>query len=222
MILYLLIVLFFISSYDKDKIFNAVPLIILLNLIFFGLGQIMVYYFGVDYMRVLLAYNTDGGVMKIWTAYTSSLVHKDVSHLFSNMLVLVLFNSILKNISNSIIWKLYFFGNLIGIFSIYFFLYIFKFTFHDYSDISSFIFLGASAGIFSILGFLSFNYPFKTISLSIFKSKVIYVTFYLLILSIFAIVCRVDNTLGHVSHMGGFLFAYYLYKTNRDNHVYKL
>jgi membrane associated rhomboid family serine protease len=192
-------------------------------ILFYVIGYCAEMYIGVDFIKSIFAYHSDSGFIRFMTMFTSGFVHLDVGHLFGNMMVLMVIHQILRHIDNYTVWKLFLLGNMIALVMVIFYMLICKIDFPQLLTLvsSEYTFLGASCGIFTMLGFLTFNYPYKTVKLWIFNTKVIYLSYYLLALSLFNMVGH-ENLFGNVSHVGGFLFAYYLHKTGRDKHVFKL
>lgn len=213
-----LVCLFIFSLYDYKKKYDATVLIMVICTILYGIGFIMLDIFGTDYISEYLRYSTDNSMLQsIITTCTSVFIHADVNHLFSNMFVLMLFQPLLKKVDNKSIWKIFIAGNIVSIFFIYFTVLIYYLTFGTII-VSKFSIMGSSSGIFALIGFCTFNYPYKNINFGIFNTKVIYLSSFLLVSSIIYMIGNI-NFLGNTAHIGGFLYAYYLHKTARDKHI---
>lgn len=214
-----LVCLFIYALYDSKEKYDATVLIMSICTILYGVGFILLDSFGTDYISVLLTYSTENNIFHtIFTTCSSAFIHADVNHLFNNMVVLFLFQPILKKVDNKTIWKVFVVGNSMSIFFIFFTMFIYYSVFGTFLA-GVFTLKGASAGIFALMGFCTFNYPYNNINFGIFNTKAVYLSSFLLLCSVIYMIGTQDNFLGNTAHVGGFIYAYYLHKTGRDKHV---
>jgi membrane associated rhomboid family serine protease len=216
-----LLCLFVWSIYDHKEKYDATVLIMSICIILFGVGFVLMDSFGTDYISEYLTYSSDNNLIGTFiTSCTSAFIHADIDHLFSNMLILLIFQPLLKKVDNMTIWKLFIVGNSMSIIFIFFTVLIYYLTFGTII-VTSFTLKGASAGIFALMGFCTFNYANKNINFGIFYTKTSYLTYFLLVCSLIHMMGN-SNFLGNTAHVGGFLWAYYLHKTGRDKHTLKV
>ena len=213
-----LVCLLIYALYDSKEKYDATVLIMVICTALYGIGFILLDSFGTDYISEYLTYSTQNNIFHtIVTSCSSAFIHVDTEHLFNNMVVLYLFQPILKQVDNKTIWKVFVVGNCMSIFFIFFTMFIYYYVFGTLIT-GVFTFKGASAGIFALMGLCTFNYPYKNINFGIFNTKVVYLSGFLLVSSIIYMIGN-SNFLGNTAHIGGFIYAYYLHKTGRDKHV---
>lgn len=146
-------------------------------------------------------------ILQPWSIFTYMFLHHGFLHLLFNILYLYWFGKLfLQLIGSSRIVKLYLLGGVAGAF-----LYIVAFNivpgFYPYSNTSTM--LGASASVMAILFAVSSYQPNHTVRLLFFgEIKLKYIALVAFLIDVIS-VSNLDNTGGHLAHIGGALVGFY-------------
>ena len=142
-------------------------------------------------------------ILKPWSLLTYGFIHGSFSHIFWNMLMLYYFGNILKNIfGEKLILNLFLSGIVAGGLT-----YLISYNlFPVFKGINS-VMIGASAGVMSVLFFLAAYDPQYRIRIIFFDIKILYIALFLFFYDIIQI--PLNNSGGHIAHIGGALWGYY-------------
>ncbi len=142
-------------------------------------------------------------ILKPWSILTYGFIHGSFSHIFWNMLILYYFGNILKNIfGEKLILNLFLSGIVAGGLT-----YLISYNlFPVFKGVNS-VMIGASAGVMSILFFLAAYDPQYRIRIIFFDIKILYIALFLFFYDIIQI--PLNNSGGHIAHIGGALWGYY-------------
>ena len=142
-------------------------------------------------------------ILKPWSILTYGFIHGSFSHIFWNMLILYYFGNILKNIfGEKLILNLFLGGIVAGGLT-----YLISYNlFPVFKGINS-VMIGASAGVMSVLFFLAAYDPQYRIRIIFFDIKILYIALFLFFYDIIQI--PLNNSGGHIAHIGGALWGYY-------------
>ena len=142
-------------------------------------------------------------ILKPWSILTYGFIHGSFSHIFWNMLILYYFGNILKNIfGEKLILNLFLSGIVAGGLT-----YLISYNlFPVFKGINS-VMIGASAGVMSVLFFLAAYDPQYRIRIIFFDIKILYIALFLFFYDIIQI--PLNNSGGHIAHIGGALWGYY-------------
>ena len=155
-------------------------------------------------------------ILKPWSLLTYGFLHGSFSHLFWNMIMFYYFGNILVNIfGDKLIFRLFLSGVVVGGFT-----YVLSYNvFPVFKDVSS-VMIGASAGVMSVLVFLTVYNPDYRIRIVFINIKVLYVALFLFVYDIIQI--PFNNSGGHIAHIGGAIWGYYYcIKYNNGNDLVK-
>ena len=144
-------------------------------------------------------------IIKPWSILTYGFLHdyKSFSHIFWNMLVLYYFGNILKNIfGDKLIKNLFLTGIIAGGLT-----YVLSYNIFPVFKDSDSAMVGASAGVYSVLFYLTTYSPSTRIRLLFFDLKILYIALFFIFKDIYFI--NSDNSGGHIAHIGGALWGYY-------------
>ena len=142
-------------------------------------------------------------IFKPWSIITYGFLHGSFSHIFWNMVILYYFGKILNNLfGDKLLKKLYLSGIAVGGLT-----YVISYNiFPVFSGVES-VMIGASAGVMSVLFYLASYSPQMGIRIFFFDIKIIYIALFLFFYDIIQI--PLDNSGGHIAHIGGAIWGYY-------------
>ena len=142
-------------------------------------------------------------ILKPWSILTYGFIHGSFSHIFWNMLILYYFGNILKNIfGEKLILNLFLSGIVAGGLT-----YLISYNlFPVFKGVNS-VMIGASAGVMSVLFFLAAYDPQYRVRIIFFDIKILYIALFLFFYDIIQI--PLNNSGGHIAHIGGALWGYY-------------
>ena len=151
-------------------------------------------------------------VFKPWTLITYSFLHSGFFHLFFNMYIFLFTSRLFLNLfkSNSLI-NIYFLGVVFGGL-----LFLFSYNFFPAFENSKPYMIGSSAGVMSLLIFMSTYSPNLEVRLIIFNIKLLYIGIAFMMLDVIQI--PYGNAGGHIAHLGGALLGF-IYANNLKNGV---
>jgi len=160
-----------------------------------------------------LAFSSEGldALFKPWTLITHMFFHEGFWHLIWNMLLLFWFGRIVGDfIGDNRILPLYIMGGLCGI--------IFYLLFAKIGLIHTGMALGASAAVMAIISssaFISPDYNLRLLLIGNVPLK--YVVLFLIVWD-FVGISAMDNTGGHIAHLGGVAYGgFYVYLLRQGN-----
>ena len=189
---------------------NIVEKIILLNIfiyLFPFLVKTILFLFNVKGLSFVNWFTIDADIsefiLKPWSLLTYGFIHGGVSHIFWNMIIFYYFGNILLNIfGERLILNLFISGIIAGGFT-----YLISYNiFPVFRGVNS-VMIGASAGVMSVLIFLSAYNPNYRIRLIFFDVKILYIALFLIFYDIIQI--PLNNSGGHIAHIGGAVWGYY-------------
>lgn len=191
------------------------------NTVLFAIQQIIhIYYMnGILFQYFSYQPNIYKCLVHPWSFISYSFLHSDKNHLYSNMLILIIYFEVLKNVNNRVLWKVYIVSVVFSVL-IATFLGIIYSSFFTYIE-TKYYMIGASAGVSGLISFAMFNFGDKKLDLFIIKTKVKYLTSFLIITFIVHITFH-SSVISNIAHMGGFFTAWYLNITNRDKFTLKI
>ena len=199
---------------------NIVEKIILINVVVYLLPFILktiLFLFGINDLSILnwLTISADLSelIFKPWSLLTYGFLHGSMSHIFWNMIIFYYFGNIIYNLfGEKLIINLFLSGIVIGGIT-----YVFSYNiFPAFKNVNS-VMIGASAGVMSVLFFLTSYSPNYKIRLIFFDVKIIYIALFLFFYDIIQI--PLNNSGGHIAHIGGAVWGYYYcikYNNGRD------
>ena len=182
-------------------IFFIIPLLLNTFLWLFELKDIsLIDYFVVEADLMSL-------IFKPWSLITYGFLHGSFSHLFWNMIMLFYFGNILVNyFGDKRLLNVFFNGILFGGI-----IYIISYNlFPVFTGISSKM-IGSSAGVMAILFYITSYNPNHTIRFFFVNIKLLYIAVFLLLMDIIQI--PVENSGGHIAHLGGALTGYLMFRS---------
>ena len=189
---------------------NIVEKIILLNITLYLLPFVLktvLFLFNIKGLSIVNWFTIDATlsefILKPWSILTYGFIHGSFSHIFWNMLILYYFGNILKNIfGEKLILNLFLSGIVAGGLT-----YLISYNlFPVFKGINS-VMIGASAGVMSVLFFLAAYDPQYRIRIIFFDIKILYIALFLFFYDIIQI--PLNNSGGHIAHIGGALWGYY-------------
>ena len=199
---------------------NIVEKIILFNITLYLLPFVLktvLFLFNIKGLSIVNWFTIDATlsefILKPWSILTYGFIHGSFSHIFWNMLILYYFGNILKNIfGEKLILNLFLSGIVAGGLT-----YLISYNlFPVFKGVNS-VMIGASAGVMSVLFFLAAYDPQYRIRIIFFDIKILYIALFLFFYDIIQI--PLNNSGGHIAHIGGALWGYYYsvkYKNGSD------
>ena len=147
-------------------------------------------------------------IFKPWSIITYGFLHGSFSHIFWNMIILYYFGKILNNLfGDKLLKKLYLSGIVAGGLT-----YVISYNvFPVFRGVES-VMIGASAGVMSVLFYLASYSPQMGIRIFFFDIKIIYIALFLFFYDIIQI--PLNNSGGHIAHIGGAIWGYYYCTSN--------
>ena len=189
---------------------NIVEKIILFNITVYLLPFVLktvLFLFNIKGLSIVNWFTIDATlsefILKPWSILTYGFIHGSFSHIFWNMLILYYFGNILKNIfGEKLILNLFLSGIVAGGLT-----YLISYNlFPVFKGVNS-VMIGASAGVMSVLFFLAAYDPQYRIRIIFFDVKILYIALFLFFYDIIQI--PLNNSGGHIAHIGGALWGYY-------------
>ena len=189
---------------------NIVEKIILFNITLYLLPFVLktvLFLFNIKGLSIVNWFTIDATlsefILKPWSILTYGFIHGSFSHIFWNMLILYYFGNILKNIfGEKLILNLFLSGIVAGGL-----IYLISYNlFPVFKGVNS-VMIGASAGVMSVLFFLAAYDPQYRIRIIFFDIKILYIALFLFFYDIIQI--PLNNSGGHIAHIGGALWGYY-------------
>lgn len=189
---------------------NIVEKIILFNITVYLLPFVLktvLFLFNIKGLSIVNWFTIDATlsefILKPWSILTYGFIHGSFSHIFWNMLILYYFGNILKNIfGEKLILNLFISGIVAGGLT-----YLISYNlFPVFKGVNS-VMIGASAGVMSVLFFLAAYDPQYRIRIIFFDIKILYIALFLFFYDIIQI--PLNNSGGHIAHIGGALWGYY-------------
>ena len=189
---------------------NIVEKIILFNITLYLLPFVLktvLFLFNIKGLSIVNWFTIDATlsefILKPWSILTYGFIHGSFSHIFWNMLILYYFGNILKNIfGEKLILNLFLSGIVAGGLT-----YLISYNlFPVFKGVNS-VMIGASAGVMSVLFFLAAYDPQYRVRIIFFDIKILYIALFLFFYDIIQI--PLNNSGGHIAHIGGALWGYY-------------
>ncbi len=200
---------------QEIKKHNLLTILLVINIVIFFIVNISANIFKTDFIffNMALPLNLNQFFLKVWTLFTYMFLHKDLGHLFYNMLLLFFTaQTFLNFLSEKKLVYVYIMSGLMGAITLLILSTIFPEVF-AYS-----ILFGASAAVIGIVTSLAIYIPNLPVSLfGIIEMR--YKYYALLIFAISTILDFNINTGGKISHFGGAFFGLlfgYLLKNGTD------
>ena len=189
---------------------NILEKIIFLNIAIFlapFLVNTILFLFNIKNIDLLKWFTIDADfgqlIFKPWSIITYGFLHGSFSHIFWNMIILYYFGKILNNLfGDKLLKKLYLSGIVAGGLT-----YVISYNvFPVFRGVES-VMIGASAGVMSVLFYLASYSPQMGIRIFFFDIKIIYIALFLFFYDIIQI--PLNNSGGHIAHIGGAIWGYY-------------
>ena len=199
--------------------FNVAEKLIAFNVIFFVLPLLVntflfLFKIPIDSYTVWFELSSSFSelVFKPWTLISYSFLHSGFFHLFFNMYIFLFTSRLFLNLfkSNSLL-NVYFLGVIFGGL-----LFLFSYNFFPAFENSKPYMIGSSAGVMSLLIFMSTYSPNLEVRLIIFNVKLLYIGIAFMMLDVIQI--PYGNAGGHIAHLGGALLGF-LYANKLKNGV---
>ena len=190
--------------------FNVAEKLIAFNVIFFVLPLLVntflfLFKIPIDSYTVWFELSSSFSelVFKPWTLISYSFLHSGFFHLFFNMYIFLFTSRLFLNLfkSNSLI-NIYFLGVVFGGL-----LFLFSYNFFPAFENSKPYMIGSSAGVMSLLIFMSTYSPNLEVRLIIFNIKLLYIGIAFMMLDVIQI--PYGNAGGHIAHLGGALLGFF-------------
>jgi membrane associated rhomboid family serine protease len=179
---------------------KAIPTILYINLITFGITYILSFH-GIYINNILSIFPFNSGYFHPYQLLTNIFAHASIEHIFFNMLFLILFGpAVEKYFGTKKFWKFYI---LAGVFS------------SGLYCLGIGAILGASGPIFGILGAFIFTNKEDVFNLKVIKIKT-YIFIIMLVLNELYSCFFVNDNIGHLVHVSGFVFGVIFYFFNRN------
>jgi membrane associated rhomboid family serine protease len=204
----------------KDKlkyslsVMEQLQKLIVINIIFFIIPLILntfLWLFELKDISILDYFVVEADLMSLifkpWSLITYGFLHGSFSHLFWNMIMLFYFGNILVNyFGDKRLLNVFFNGILFGGI-----IYIISYNlFPVFTGVSSKM-IGSSAGVMAILFYITSYNPNHTIRFFFVNIKLLYIAVFLLLMDIIQI--PVDNSGGHIAHLGGALIGFLMFRS---------
>ena len=190
--------------------FNVAEKLIAFNVIFFVLPLLVntflfLFKIPIDSYTVWFELSSSFSelVFKPWTLISYSFLHSGFFHLFFNMYIFLFTSRLFLNLfkSNSLL-NVYFLGVIFGGL-----LFLFSYNFFPVFENSKPYMIGSSAGVMSLLIFMSTYSPNLEVRLIIFNVKLLYIGIAFMMLDVIQI--PYGNAGGHIAHLGGALLGFF-------------
>ena len=190
--------------------FNVAEKLIAFNVIFFVLPLLVntflfLFKIPIDSYTVWFELSSSFSELffKPWTLISYSFLHSGFFHLFFNMYIFLFTSRLFLNLfkSNSLL-NVYFLGVIFGGL-----LFLFSYNFFPAFESSKPYMIGSSAGVMSLLIFMSTYSPNLEVRLIIFNVKLLYIGIAFMMLDVIQI--PYGNAGGHIAHLGGALLGFF-------------
>ena len=190
--------------------FNVAEKLIAFNVIFFVLPLLVntflfLFKIPIDSYTVWFELSSSFSelIFKPWTLISYSFLHSGFFHLFFNMYIFLFTSRLFLNLfkSNSLL-NVYFLGVIFGGL-----LFLFSYNFFPAFENSKPYMIGSSAGVMSLLIFMSTYSPNLEVRLIIFNVKLLYIGIAFMMLDVIQI--PYGNAGGHIAHLGGALLGFF-------------
>ena len=190
--------------------FNVAEKLIAFNVIFFVLPLLVntflfLFKIPIDSYTVWFELSSSFSelVFKPWTLISYSFLHSGFFHLFFNMYIFLFTSRLFLNLfkSNSLL-NVYFLGVIFGGL-----LFLFSYNLFPAFENSKPYMIGSSAGVMSLLIFMSTYSPNLEVRLIIFNIKLLYIGIAFMMLDVIQI--PYGNAGGHIAHLGGALLGFF-------------
>tara|TARA_B100000575_G_C23140102_1_gene663247 strand:- start:2981 stop:3859 length:879 start_codon:yes stop_codon:yes gene_type:complete len=190
--------------------FNVAEKLIAFNVIFFVLPLLVntflfLFKIPIDSYTVWFELSSSFSelVFKPWTLISYSFLHSGFFHLFFNMYIFLFTSRLFLNLfkPNSLL-NVYFLGVIFGGL-----LFLFSYNFFPAFENSKPYMIGSSAGVMSLLIFMSTYSPNLEVRLIIFNVKLLYIGIAFMMLDVIQI--PYGNAGGHIAHLGGALLGFF-------------
>jgi len=210
-----------LNNYLTSK--SVVEKIILINIIIYlcpFLFKTILFLFQINDFSIInwftIDANLDEFIFKPWSLLTYGFLHGSFSHIFWNMIIFYYFGNIIQDIfGEKFLLNLFISGIIVGGLT-YFISYN---LFPAFKGINS-VMIGASAGVMSVLFFLTAYNPKYPIRIIFFDVKILYIAIFLIFYDITQI--PLNNSGGHIAHIGGAVWGYYSFLNyNKENNIIK-
>ena len=210
-----------LNNYLTSK--SVVEKIILINIIIYlcpFLFKTILFLFQINDFSIInwftIDANLDEFIFKPWSLLTYGFLHGSFSHIFWNMIIFYYFGNIIQDIfGEKFLFNLFISGIIVGGLT-YFISYN---LFPAFKGINS-VMIGASAGVMSVLFFLTAYNPKYPIRIIFFDVKILYIAIFLIFYDITQI--PLNNSGGHIAHIGGAVWGYYSFLNyNKENNIIK-
>ncbi len=205
--------------YYRFQQLSVAEKLIALNVIFFVLPLLIntfLYLFKIpiDSYTIWFELSSSFGdlVFKPWTLITYSFLHSGFFHLFFNMYIFLFSSRLFLNLFKSnLLLNVYFLGIILGGL-----LFLFSYNFFPAFENSKPYMIGSSAGVMSLLIFMSTYSPNLEVRLVLFNVKLIYIGIAFIMIDVIQI--PYGNAGGHIAHLGG-AFLGFIYANKLKNGV---
>tara|TARA_B100000963_G_scaffold33925_1_gene25198 strand:- start:774 stop:1604 length:831 start_codon:yes stop_codon:yes gene_type:complete len=210
-----------LNNYLTSK--TVVEKIILINIIIYlcpFLFKTILFLFQINDFSIINWFTIDANlnefILKPWSLLTYGFLHGSFSHIFWNMVIFYYFGNIVQDIfGEKFLVNLFISGIIVGGLT-YFVSYN---LFPAFKGINS-VMIGASAGVMSVLFFLTAYNPKYPIRIIFFDVKILYIAIFLIFYDITQI--PLNNSGGHIAHIGGAAWGYYSFLNyNKENNIIK-
>ena len=210
-----------LNNYLTSK--SVVEKIILINIIIYlcpFLFKTILFLFQINDFSIInwftIDANLDEFIFKPWSLLTYGFLHGSFSHIFWNMIIFYYFGNIIQDIfGEKFLLNLFISGIIVGGLT-YFISYN---LFPAFKGVNS-VMIGASAGVMSVLFFLTAYNPKYPIRIIFFDVKILYIAIFLIFYDITQI--PLNNSGGHIAHIGGAVWGYYSFLNyNKENNIIK-
>lgn len=210
-----------LNNYLTSK--TVVEKIILINIIIYlcpFLFKTILFLFQINDFSIINWFTIDANfeefILKPWSLLTYGFLHGSFSHIFWNMIIFYYFGNIIQDIfGEKFLLNLFISGIIVGGLT-YFISYN---LFPAFKGVNS-VMIGASAGVMSVLFFLTAYNPKYPIRLIFFDVKILYIAIFLIFYDITQI--PLNNSGGHIAHIGGAVWGYYSFLNyNKENNIIK-
>ncbi|MAM00633.1 MAG: rhomboid family intramembrane serine protease [Flavobacteriaceae bacterium] len=190
--------------------FNVAEKLIAFNVIFFVLPLLVntflfLFKIPIDSYTVWFELSSSFSelVFKPWTLISYSFLHSGFFHLFFNMYIFLFTSRLFLNLfkSNSLL-NVYFLGVIFGGL-----LFLFSYNFFPAFENSKPYMIGSSAGVMSLLIFMTTYSPNLEVRLIILNVKLLYIGIAFMMLDVIQI--PYGNAGGHIAHLGGALLGFF-------------
>jgi len=144
-----------------------------------------------------------------WTILTYAFFHGDFGHIFWNLILLYFSGRMMVNLFKPQLFiNTFFLGVFVGGAT-----FVLSYNFFPAFEGQSARLIGSSAGVMAVLIFMCSYMPFKNVRLFVFNIKLVYIGFFFIALDLIQI--PVNNSGGHLAHLGGALIGFLISTKHR-------